>query len=313
MGDLVFLWVQDVFYHSLAVVGVTANVITIVILCRGSCGLAGCTVRYLVSMAGADLLVIIFCVVLNQLVLFYFPYSVLLHYSVCALSSIVNAAAVDSSVWLTVAFTFDRFVAICCPRMKLRYCTEKTATRVVTTLCAVNYLRNIPRYFTYELARSPVPLGRVHVDGTVLTPLIPYVGILLLNALTVRHILVTSRARKSFRGTGGGGQQVDTEMENRKRSMVLLFTISGSFVILWIPRVVDFVYQEILLEMTPNLKVSQVGAMLMYLNSCSNTCIYALTQAKFREQVYELVTFPVCRLLKFLSDSVPKRGLRPRH
>lgn len=278
-------------------------------------------------MAGADLLVIIFCVVLNQLVLFYFPYSVLLHYSVCALSSIVNAAAVDSSVWLTVAFTFDRFVAICCPRMKLRYCTEKTATRVVTTLCAVNYLRNIPRYFTYELARSPGPfpicrlrnvcsksLWAVYMwTGTVLTPLIPYVGILLLNALTVRHILVTSRARKSFRGTGGGGQQVDTEMENRKRSMVLLFTISGSFVILWIPRVVDFVYQEILLEMTPNLKVSQVGAMLMYLNSCSNTCIYALTQAKFREQVYELVTFPVCRLLKFLSDSVPKRGLRPRH
>ncbi|XP_078264967.1 putative G-protein coupled receptor 139 [Rhinoraja longicauda] len=327
MGDLVFLLVQDVFYHSLAVVGVTANLITIVILCRGSCGLAGCTVRYLVSMAGADLLVIIFCVVLNHLGSLYFPYSMLLHYRVCALKSIVNAASVDSTVWLTVAFTVDRFVAICCPRLKLRYCTEETATRVITTLCAVSYLRNIPRFFTYEPAPSPGPfpvcrlrnvcsksLWAVYMwSGTVLTPLIPYVAILLLNALTVHHILVASRARKGFRGTGGGRQQVDPEMENRRRSMVLLFAISGSFVGLWIPRVVDFVYQEILLDVTPNLKVSQVGAMLMYLNSCSNTCIYALTQAKFRAQVKEIIILPVRRLLTSVSDTVSKRGLRPRH
>ncbi|XP_078264965.1 putative G-protein coupled receptor 139 [Rhinoraja longicauda] len=318
MGDLVFLLVQDVFYHSLALVGVTANLITIVILCRGSCGLAGCTVRYLVSMAGADLLVIIFCVVLNHLGSLYFPYSMLMHYHVCALKSIVNAASVDSSVWLTVAFTFDRFVAICCPRLKLRYCTERASLAAIVAVCAVSYLRNIPRYFTYEpvRGRAPFPVCRLRNlctktpwaaylwAGTVLTPMIPYVTILLLNALTVRHILVASRARKGLHGAGAGagGKRADPEMENRRRSIVLLFAISGSFVLLWMTKVVMFVMEEMLMDMSTLVTVTQAGTMLMYLNSCSNTCIYALTQAKFREQVKLTITYPFHWLLAFLSN-----------
>ncbi|XP_055486518.1 probable G-protein coupled receptor 139 [Leucoraja erinacea] len=318
MTDLVFLLVQDVFYHSLALVGVTANLITIVILCRGSCGLAGCTVRYLVSMAGADLLVIIFCVVLNHLASLYFPYSLLLHYRVCAVNSIANAAAVDSSVWLTVAFTFDRFVAICCPRLKPHYCTKRAALVAIVAVCAVSYLRNIPRYFTYEpvRGRAPYPVCRLRNlctttpwavylwAGTVLTPMIPYVTILLLNALTVRHILVASRARKGLRGAGAGagGKSADPEMENRRRSIVLLFAISGSFVMLWMTKVVMFVMEEMLMDMTSLVTVTQAGTMLMYLNSCSNTCIYALTQAKFREQVKLTITHPFHWLLTFITN-----------
>uniref|UniRef100_UPI00398F2681 probable G-protein coupled receptor 139 n=1 Tax=Pristiophorus japonicus TaxID=55135 RepID=UPI00398F2681 len=292
-----------------------ANLMTIVILSRGSCGLARCTGRYLVSMAAADLLVIICCVMLNYLGSLYFPFSILTYYHVCSLKGIMNAAVVDCSVWLTVAFTFDRFVAICCQRWKVRYCTEETAARVIMTICTVSYLRNIPRYFIYEpvIIPSSFPGCRLRNvctkspwavymwSGTALTPLIPYVCISLLNALTVRHVLVASRVRRAFRGQGGDGKQIDPEMENRRRSIILLFAISGSFIVLWITRVVDFVFQEILLDVSHNVIVSQVGDMLMYLNSCTNTCIYALTQAKFREEMRRAVTQPIHRFLKLIK------------
>ncbi|XP_067831288.1 probable G-protein coupled receptor 139 [Heptranchias perlo] len=312
MGSLAFFLVQDVFYHSLAVIGVAANLMTIVILSRGSCGLSRCTGRYLVSMAAADLLVITFCVILNYLCSLYFPFSFLTHYYVCSLHSIVNASVVDCSVWLTVAFTLDRFVAICCQRLKARYCTERAAVGVIVTVWVLSYLRNIPRYFIYEPDHtrgcrlrnvcSKTPWALYMWSGMALTPLIPYVSILLLNALTVKHILVASRVRRTLRGQGNDGKQVDPEMENRRRSIILLFAISGSFIVLWMTRVVDFVFQEILLDMSRMAVVTHVGDMLMYLNSCTNTCIYALTQAKFREEMRRAVTHPIHLFLKFMKD-----------
>ncbi|XP_043539683.1 probable G-protein coupled receptor 139 [Chiloscyllium plagiosum] len=287
---------------------------TIVILSQGNCGLSRCTGRYLVSMAVVDLLVIIFCVILNYLGSFHFPVSFLNHYYVCSLNSIMNAAVVDSSVWLTVAFTFDRFVAVCCPKWKVRYCTERTAVWVILTICTVSYLRNIPRYFTYEPdhSRGPFPLCRLRNlctktpwatylwSATVFTPLIPYASILLLNALTVRHILVASRIRKGFRGRSHHGNGGDPEMENRRRSIILLFAISGNFIVLWMTRVVDFVFQEMLLNLSSMRLVTDIGEMLMYLSSCTNTCIYTLTQAKFREAMRRMITHPIIHCLKFL-------------
>ncbi|XP_041032674.1 probable G-protein coupled receptor 139 [Carcharodon carcharias] len=288
---------------------------TIVILSRGSCGLARCTRQYMLSMAAADLLVIIFCVILNYLGSLHFPFSLLNHYYVCSVNSIMNAALVDSSDWLTVAFTLHRFIAICCQRFKTRYCTERTASWVILTVCAVSYLRNIPRYFTYEpdYTRGAFPFCRLHNlctktalaiylwSGKIITPLIPYVCILLLNTLTIRHILVASRVRKVFRGQDNDGKQVDPEMENRLKSIILLFAISGNFIVLWLTRVVEIVFQEMLLSLSSMPTVTQVGDMLRYLNSCTNTCIYALTQAKFRDEMKRVVIHPIHLLLKIIK------------
>ncbi|XP_048397618.1 probable G-protein coupled receptor 139 [Stegostoma tigrinum] len=315
MGELTYLLVEEIFYHFLAVIGLIANLMTILILSRGSCGLCSCTGRYLMSMAVADFLVIILCVIMNYLGSLHFPISFLHHYNVCSLNSIVNAAVVDSSVWLTVAFTIDRFIAICCPKWKVRYCTEKTAAWVILTICTVSFLRNIPRYFTYEpdYLRGPFPFCRLRklctnvpwaiylCLCTVLTPLIPYVSILFLNALTVRHILVASRIRKTLRSQSNDGKQSDPEMENRRRSIILLFAISGNFIILWMTKVVVFVLEEMLLELNFMNAMIHVGDMLMYLNSCTNTCIYALTQAKFRDEIKRVVSYPINLLLKIIK------------
>eukprot|EP00061_Rhincodon_typus_P012937 g39003.t1 len=165
------------------------------ILCRRKCGITKDISLYLISMAMADLLVIFFSVILNALARIYFPFSFLFHPAVCSANAVLAYAAIDCSIWLTIAITFDRFVSICCHNLKVRYSTEKTAVAVVSTVCLVSILRNIPFYFKYQpyATLDDVPWGCATrpeffiLPGWVaffwlhhlLNPLIPYLLILL--------------------------------------------------------------------------------------------------------------------------------------
>ncbi|XP_078391136.1 putative G-protein coupled receptor 139 [Cetorhinus maximus] len=313
---------KKIFYLILAIMGVPVNILSIVIISRGKCGLSTCTTRYLVAMATADLLLIITDVILWRLSYYYFPQCFLNITSVCSVVAVLLHAATDCSVWFTVTFSFDRFVAICCQKLKTTYCTEKTAAVVLTTTCVLLCLKNTPRYFTQEPGEiidnvpwfcstkssyytDPKWVGFDWFD-TVSNPVLPFGLILLINALTVRHILVASRVRKGLRGQIQGENRSDPEMESRRRSVILLFTISGSFILLWSVYVIEFLYYIIAgrkpIDYTdPEYIFGQVGYMLNNLSCCTNTFIYGVTQSKFREQVKKVVKYPLTPIVQLMK------------
>ncbi|XP_072094840.1 probable G-protein coupled receptor 139 [Mobula birostris] len=297
------------------------NLVAIVILSGGKCGLSTCTTCYLVAMAAADLFSIVTQVILSRLKWRYFPDSFLSITPVCSVIDVLTFTATDCSVWFTVTFTFDRFVAICCQKLKTKYCTGKTATVVLTTTGVLFCLKNVPRYFAWEprMIIDNVPWfceipdniftdpGWVGYDwfDTVLTPFLPFAGILLLNALTVRHILAASRVRKGLKGQSKGENRSDPEMESRRRSMVLLFTLSGSFILLWITIVVNFIYYQVSgkgFDFNDSEWIFHYfGVLLSDFSCCTNTFIYAVTQSKFREQIIKAMKYPVTSVLHFIN------------
>ncbi|XP_067909566.1 neuropeptides capa receptor-like [Heterodontus francisci] len=246
---------------SSSVIRVATNLLAIVILSWGKCGLSTCTTRYLVTMARADLLFIITRVILWTIGYYYFPPPYLNIPSVCRVIAFLCHAATDCSVWFTVAFTFDRFVLICSQKLKAKYCTEKTAVVVLATTCIRLCLKNIPFYFAHDPGEKTdnVPWGcytkpsyfsepgwvRFDWFDKVLAPLLPFALILLLNALTVRHILVASRVREGLRCQSKGANCSDPEMESRRKSAILLFTISVNFILLWLVYFIDFLFYNI--------------------------------------------------------------------
>ncbi|XP_078391994.1 putative G-protein coupled receptor 139 [Cetorhinus maximus] len=313
---------QKIYYMIVAVIGVQVNLLAIVILSRGKCGLSICITRYLVAMATADLLVIITEVILFQVNFYYFPRCFLDITPVCTVTYILRRAVIDCSVWFTVTFSFDRFVAICCQKLKTKYCTGKTAAVVPASTGILLCAKNIPFYFTFEAGMiiDNVPWlcydnpsyytdpGWIGFDwfDTVLTPLIPFAFILLLNTLTVRHILVASRVRKGLRGQSKGENHSDPEMESRRKSVILLFTISGSFIFLWLLFVIDFLYYtitgtDINYYTVPEYTFQQFGYMLRNLSCCTNTFIYGVTQSRFREQVKRAAKYPVTSIIRLMN------------
>ncbi|XP_067864808.1 probable G-protein coupled receptor 139 [Heterodontus francisci] len=318
--------IQKVYFVILAIIGVPVNLLAIVILSQGKCGLSTCTTRYLVAMAMGDLLVIITEVILWRINYYYFPGSFLNITPVCSVIYFLSCAAIDCSVWFTITFTFDRFVVICCQKLKTKYCTEKTAAVLLATTCILLCLKNIPFYFTYEPGEiidnvpwfcsikpsyySDAPWGEFDWFDSVLTPLLPFALILLLNTLTVRHILVASRVRKRLRGQSKGENRRDPEMESRRKSVILLLTISGSFILPWLTYVMYFITCNIagiyLEDYTdPFYVVGQVGFMLQFLSCCTNTFIYGATQSKFREQVKKTVKYPVTSINQLINKYTP--------
>ncbi|XP_067884600.1 probable G-protein coupled receptor 139 [Heterodontus francisci] len=282
------------------------NLLAIVILSRGKCGLSKCVTHYLVAMAVADLMVVIIEVILKRSNNIYLPINLLFITPICTIKLVTKMAALHCSVWFTVAFTFDRFVAICCPNLKQRHCTQRTANMVLATVCVLSCLRTIPLHFLYEpqLIINNIPYFCIETHAyytsplwaayewidSILTPLVPIFLILLLNALTVKHVIKSNIVRRAL--LSSINNQNDPESKNRKRSMILLFTISGNFILLWMTyvvhslrwRVKNYNYTDRYYS-NPIYINQQTGYMLQLLSSCTNTCIYGLTQEKFREEL----------------------------
>ncbi|XP_067883079.1 probable G-protein coupled receptor 139 [Heterodontus francisci] len=284
----------------------TVNLLATVILSLGKCGLSKCVTHYLVAMAVADLMVVIIEVILKRINNIYFPLNFLFITPICAMKLVTKIAALDCSVWFTVAFTFDRFVAICCPKLKQRHCSQRTANVVLATVCVLSCLRSIPFYFMYEpqLIINNIPYFCIETSAyytsplwaaygrfdSIITPLVPIFLILLLNALTVRHIIKSNIVRRAL--LRSINNQNDPESENRKRSIILLFTISVNFILLWMTYVVHYLRWRVKnynytdrYYSNPIYINQQTGYMLQLLSSCTNTCIYGLTQRKFREEL----------------------------
>ncbi|XP_067865244.1 probable G-protein coupled receptor 139 [Heterodontus francisci] len=216
------------------------------------------------------------------------------------------SVAADCSVWFTVAFTFDRFVTICCQKLQSKYNTKKTASVVITTVFVVSSVKSSPFYFagepvfiidnvpwycvpTVDYLTSPLWRANICINR-IITPLLPILLIVLFNALTIRHIIMANRVRRGLRSNSEN--QNDPEVKNRRKSMILLFTISANFILLWMTFVVysinwpvrNYTYTDKYYS-NPKYIVQQVGFMLLLLSSCTNTCIYGLTQRKFREEL----------------------------
>ncbi|XP_067874815.1 probable G-protein coupled receptor 139 [Heterodontus francisci] len=324
MAYPVIYQVERIYHPLLAAIGVPVNLVAIVILSRGKCGLSKCITVYLVGMAVADLLVVITEPILQRTVSIYFPDSFLRITPVCSLITILCSAATVVSVWLTVTFTFDRFVAICCEKLKTKYCSEKTAAVVVGTVSVLGCLVSLPCYFTQEqnYMIDNVPMGCVFKLSfftspiwaafdlflLILTPCIPVFLILLLNVLTVRRILLSSKVRRGFRGHSNGENHKDPEMENRRKSIILLISISGSFILLWATLVVFVIYRRIAdiqkysSDTDPLFITDHTSNMLQLLSSCTNTCIYAVTQTKFRQELKKAVKYPLNLIAKLVKS-----------
>ncbi|XP_048419843.1 probable G-protein coupled receptor 139 [Stegostoma tigrinum] len=245
---------------------------------------------------------------------------------VCSVIMVMLYAATECSVWFTVTFSFDRFVSICCQKLRTKYCTGKIATVVLTTTCFLICLKDVPFYFMFEAGEvinnvswfcnekesyytDPNWIAFDWFDK-IFTPLLPYVLILLLNALTVRYILVMSRVRKGLRGHRDGEKHQDPEMDGRRKSAILLFTISGSFILLWLVYIIDFCFYNIL-GIIPEYSndflfvLAEFAVMLSCLNCCTNSFIYGVTQSKFREEFKSMMKHPLTLFIKVLNK--PKK------
>ncbi|XP_048476852.1 probable G-protein coupled receptor 139 [Rhincodon typus] len=284
---------------------------SIVILSRGNCGLSRCISLYMLAMASADLLVMIINVIVYHIFSYNFLFSFLYHTSVCKLILYLTAVTLDLSTWFTIFFTFDRFAVICCRKFKTLYCNERTAAVVITFFPLLTLFKNIPFFFAYNHEKI---INKVHwgcqPSGAFFSSSIgvvffwfhiawgvwlPFTLIALFNCLTIRRISLANGARRKLK-SNVTENKYDAEIDNRRKSVTLLFTVSSSFLLLWLTAVISFVTTRIVNvnsyrgdRTNPGYIATEIGTMLKFLSSCPNTFIYAAAQKNFRKELKKVL------------------------
>lgn len=259
----------------------------------------------------ADSLVLIFIVVI-ELSLKYHQREPFWSYEPwCNLRDIFTYGAYNASTWLVVVFTVERFIAIHTRALKTKVCTQRCAAWTVTSVFVCSHLFAVPYYFSnasvlnnnqtkciYNHKAPPCFIHTLVWLQTLQSYIIPFLIILTLNGLTLRLISLSNRVHAAGHLTSGvKGKILPLLRSRRRKSVVLLVTISMSFVLLSVTRATT----QILLRTTHMYKMDRndysvgmntaadIGTMLCLSNAAANMYLYVCTQGKFRQELFAFV------------------------
>ena len=293
---------------------ILANIITFLIFWRRNCMLSRSSTFYLMAMSVADTGVLVCFVVLELVVKFHSAAPFWARQPWCSLRDLFTYGSYNASTWLVVTFTAERFLAINTWSLKSRLCTPRCALWAISSIYVLSHLLAVPHLwanvseYDRQLGRwtcvynAQAPILFIHsLVGfqTLLSYILPFPIIITLNGLTLHHISVCNRiwpAQEppvSSATAAKPGLRVAPILRSRRRkSVVLLVTVSMTFLMLSVVRAVT---QIILRTSSPELKrqdyglplnvAADLGTMLCLSNAAVNMYLYAATQTKFRQEV----------------------------
>uniref|UniRef100_A0A8C5P6X6 G-protein coupled receptors family 1 profile domain-containing protein n=1 Tax=Leptobrachium leishanense TaxID=445787 RepID=A0A8C5P6X6_9ANUR len=247
---------------------------------------------YMMAMCVADNLVLIQIVILEMILQYYTTEPFWCTSPWCMIRDVLNYGAYNSSVWLVVCFTIERFVAIKTQQLKTKMCTRKCSLYTIASVFICSHLFSIQYFWSNESVRlnetntfvcvynSKLPHFYVETMVWVQTTLIymiPYIIIFTLNGFILN--------RKSFSSLAGIKKQ-------KLKSVVLLVTVSMTFAFFCTTR---FVTQILIKTMHYEINrkdynksmniAADIGTMLDLTSTAINMYLYACTQYRFRKEL----------------------------
>lgn len=148
-GDCVERVVMGYLALAIILLGMVGNGLSMVVLTRKSMHTS--TNCYLLALAIWDTVVIVCTLLLMTLPTLspdfrrhVMPYVVVVVYPLALTAQM-------STLWLTVSFTVERYIAVCHPLQAARMCTVARARVVIVIVSVVSILFNVSRWFEYRL------------------------------------------------------------------------------------------------------------------------------------------------------------------
>ncbi|XP_036388644.1 probable G-protein coupled receptor 139 [Megalops cyprinoides] len=299
---------QSIYYPVLAAVGIPSNILTFLIFWKRNCMLSRSSTFYLMAISVSDTLVLVLIVVLELTLKYYTEEPFWSHEPWCSLRDIFTYGAYNTSTWLVVGLTAERFVAINTVALKAKLCTRRCTLRVITAVVLLSFLCTIPFYWSnssvfiaqegrwvcvYKRAASDLYVQALVWSQTVLVYILPYLIIFSLNGLTMRLIARSNRVHVVAEPGAGPQKAVPLLRARKRKSVVLLVTVSMSFALLTVTRFVTQIalrtprhYGEDRNDYSDVVNVAaDVGTMLSLSNAAVNMYLYACTQPRFRREV----------------------------
>ena len=217
-----------------------------------------------------------------------------------------------TSIWLTLAFTVDRYIMICHPFRAEPFCTISRARKVVAAMVVSSVIFNLPKFFEYRTGLQEVTLGQL-TPVVELTPLgqhhvfkqlyhggfyivfvcgLPFLTLAVCNAFLI-HAVRLSRKR---------GREINAADRKRNDTTIMLIGVVVVFFICQMPALVSrtiwAALEDSYFEELPLFTLNEISNFLIVLNSAINILPYYFFGQRFRREFWHLF----CRcLLKYKS------------
>ena len=309
----------------LLVLGTVGNLLSFVIMSRNM--FKASTYSYLAALAIMDILVLY----IGLLRMWVGSFSVdiqLISNWMCKLVTFLGYVSSVTSVWLIIAVTIERFIAVKFPLRAPRMCNVHRARIVILTMFIATCFLNMHYMWTVELkaddangtmsrqceASSDHRVLVVEVwpwvDAAVYS-LVPFTVITILNILIVRCVLAARRQRSSMQhgdifnkylSVNCQGSNVKRPVESSKKLTCMLLAVSFTFLLTTLPMNVLLLVRaftehynkdrdslELKRHYAQMTLARTVAELLMYVNHSVNFFLYCATGRKFRRQVKMLL------------------------
>lgn len=232
-------WVQRVLVPIIMVIGIVGNSITIMIMTRRR--MRSSTNNYLAALAIFDMLYLIFTFILS---LKQYPNitdpKYYYYWQFCPFAHMITDCCSNSSVWLTVTFTIERFIVVSHPIKGKVICTESRSRKVILLVFTFCFMFVIPVPFEWNLVEKFDPitnttrvgnelssLGQNELYKTIYywltTSLFTFIPLLLLtvfNSFLIRSVHISRKER--FQMTQGKGGMTTSSRANGGESSELV-------------------------------------------------------------------------------------------
>ena len=326
---LINFYLTGVSGMTVCCLGIIGNILSFVVLTRKT--MKSSTYTYLSGLAICDLLVL-FTTMLLILKDTKFPELGSLSWSddyYHEMFPIVHPAALTfqvTSIWLTLAFTVDRYIMICHPFKAERMCDIPRARRVVLGLYLAGIAFNIPRCFEYTVIEIDLPNNetrsvnmltkfgenkyfRVIVHSwlyLIFVCMIPFFTMAVLNAFLI-HTVHQSRRK---------GKSINAKEKRRNDTTIMLIGVIIVFFICQMPALISrmmWAFNPTLLSNWRYHLLNEIGNFLVIFNSATNIIPYYFFGQRFRNEFWRSFCFcfmgkeNVRRLARSMSLSFDRR------
>jgi len=268
---LLLLYVPPIFF----IVGLVGNMLSAAILTRPPMRSIS-AYRYLTVLSFTDSLVLTVGLLRMWLGQLLIGYDFLDRWTwVCKLVNVLGYTVSNLSVWLIVAVTVERFVAVCYPLMAPSVCSRRRSTRVIVALLVVQLVIHV--HFAWTVGIHPNRTGDAKTDGVsaagsilpddgsskcgaspgfetliddvwiwvdaALYSFVPFVVIMTLNTMIVRQVIASKRDRGELCQQPSAALTLRTthgsveasKMTESTRLSIMLLTVSFAFLITTFP------------------------------------------------------------------------------
>ncbi|KAH8360389.1 neuropeptides capa receptor isoform X1 [Drosophila serrata] len=299
-----------IIFGGVFITGVIGNLLVCTVIIRHS-AMHTATNYYLFSLAVSDLLYLLFGLP-TEVFLYWHQYPYLFGMPFCKIRAFISEACTYVSVFTIVAFSMERFLAICHPLHLYAMVGFKRAIRIITALWIASFISAIPfgllsdiQYLQYPLDDSRIEESAFCSMSTQTVTMIPVFEVSFCIFFVIPMILIIilygrmgakirSRTNQKLGVQHGTNNRETRNSQLRKKTVIrMLAAVVITFFVCWFPFHVQrlwFLYaQENDNYLDINEALFSIAGFAYYVSCTINPIVYSVMSRRYRVAFRELL------------------------